>query len=73
MLVMSRRPGERIVIDNSIVVTILRTARGRVRLGIDAPAGVTIRRDELLKAATNEEAVQTGLACVVAAPPGPAE
>jgi len=70
MLVMSRRPGERIVIDNSIVVTILRTARGRVRLGIDAPPGVTIRRDELLNAITKE---QPGLACAVVAPPGPAE
>jgi carbon storage regulator len=70
MLVMSRRPGERIVIDNSIVVTILRTARGRVRLGIDAPAGVAIRRHELLKAVANGQAE---LDCVALAPPGPSQ
>jgi carbon storage regulator len=47
MLVMTRKAGERIVIDGSIVVTVLQTRRGRVRLGIDAPGTVRIRRDEL--------------------------
>jgi carbon storage regulator len=71
MLVMSRKPGERIVIDNSIVITVLHTARGRVRLGIDAPPTVAIQRTELLEAETKRT---SGRNLVAAQPPaGPAE
>ena len=47
MLVLSRRPGERILIGDQICITILRTAGGSVRVGIEAPSDVTILRDEL--------------------------
>lgn len=48
MLVLSRRIGERIVIDNEIVVEILQIQGNRVRLGIQAPPGSSILREELL-------------------------
>jgi len=48
MLVLSRKIGERIVIGDSIVLTILAVRSGQVRLGIDAPPSVHIRREELL-------------------------
>jgi carbon storage regulator len=48
MLVLSRKVGERIVIDNDIVVTVLSVRGGRIRLGIEAPEGVAIKRQELL-------------------------
>ena len=48
MLVLSRRPGERIVLPESgIEVTILSVQGGRVRLGITAPADVAVYREEL--------------------------
>ncbi len=47
MLVLSRKPNERIVIGDNIVVQIVRVSGGTVRLGIEAPAAVPIRRDEL--------------------------
>jgi carbon storage regulator len=47
MLVLSRKAGERIVIDHSIVVTLVDIGCGRVRIGIDAPARVNIRRSEV--------------------------
>jgi carbon storage regulator len=47
MLVLSRRPGERILIGDQICITILRTAGGSVRVGIDAPSNIPILRDEL--------------------------
>lgn len=47
MLVLSRRPGERILIGDQICITILRTAGGSVRVGIEAPTDVPILRDEL--------------------------
>jgi carbon storage regulator len=47
MLVISRKVGESIVIGDSIVVTVVQTQRGRVRLGVEAPPGVLILREEL--------------------------
>jgi len=47
MLVLSRRETERIRLGDSIVVTVVRVAGDRVRLGIEAPADVVVLRDEL--------------------------
>ncbi len=47
MLVLSRKAGEKIVIDGNITVTVLSQAGGRVRLGINAPQEVAIARDEI--------------------------
>ncbi len=47
MLVLSRRESERINLGNSIVVTVVRVAGDRVRLGIEAPADVRVLRGEL--------------------------
>jgi carbon storage regulator len=47
MLVLSRKPGERIVLAGSIVVTVLKVERGCVRLGVDAPPEVRVLRQEL--------------------------
>lgn len=54
MLVLSRRESQRIRLGNSIVVTVVRVAGDKVRLGIEAPADVLVLRDELdtLPAAT---------------------
>lgn len=49
MLVLSRRVGEKIVIDGGITIEVVGILSGnRVRLGITAPGNVTIWRDELL-------------------------
>lgn len=48
MLVLSRKCSERIHIGDDIVLTVIRTGKGRVRLGIEAPRNVRILRDELL-------------------------
>jgi carbon storage regulator len=47
MLVLSRRESERIRLGDSIVVTVVRVAGDRVRLGIEAPADVLVLRGEL--------------------------
>jgi carbon storage regulator len=47
MLVLSRRESERIRVGDSIVVTVVRVAGDRVRLGIEAPSDVLVLRDEL--------------------------
>ena len=48
MLVLTRKAGERIVIADNIVVEVLEIQGNRVRIGIQAPHGVTILREELL-------------------------
>jgi carbon storage regulator len=47
MLVLSRRESERIRLGDSIVVTVVKVAGDRVRLGIEAPADVLVLRGEL--------------------------
>jgi len=47
MLVLSRRESERIRLGDSIVVTVVKLAGDRVRLGIEAPADMLILRGEL--------------------------
>jgi carbon storage regulator len=47
MLVLSRKQHERLIIDENIVVTIIRVSGGTVRVGIEAPSQVSIRREEL--------------------------
>jgi carbon storage regulator len=47
MLVLSRRESERIRLGDSIVVTVVKLAGDRVRLGIEAPTEMRILRGEL--------------------------
>lgn len=47
MLVLSRKAGERVLIGNEIVVTVVRLGPNSVRLGIDAPQFFDVRREEL--------------------------
>ncbi|MCR5162950.1 MAG: carbon storage regulator [Thermoguttaceae bacterium] len=49
MLVLSRKESERIRVGDSIVVTVVRLTKDRVRLGIEAPDDVLVLRDELEK------------------------
>jgi carbon storage regulator len=53
MLVLSRKPGEKIFIGPDVTVTVVRIGPNTVRLGIDAPAGLNIVREELVS--TDEE------------------
>ncbi len=48
MLVLSRKKGESILIDDKIEIKILETKEGRIKLGIDAPRDVSIIRKEVL-------------------------
>ena len=47
MLVLTRRPGESIVIGNDIVVTIVEIKGGQVRVGISAPRDIQVHREEI--------------------------
>jgi carbon storage regulator len=47
MLVLSRKPGEKIHIGGGITVTVIEVAGNKIRLGIDAPKDVPVFRAEL--------------------------
>lgn len=47
MLVLTRRPGEKVIIDGKIVITIVEVRGDQIRLGIDAPRSVKVYREEV--------------------------
>ena len=47
MLVLTRKPGEKVVIGDNISVTVVAIHGNVVRLGLTAPAEIPIRRMEL--------------------------
>ena len=62
MLVLARKVGERIVVGNDIILTVLAVERDRIKLGIEAPAHVPILRYELYESVrlANQEAAKPG-------------
>lgn len=47
MLCLSRKTGQKIVIGKCVVVEVLMVKNGKVRLGISAPADVSVDREEI--------------------------
>ena len=47
MLILSRKLGEKIVIGDNIVLTVVDVCGDRIRLGISAPKDVPIHREEI--------------------------
>ena len=56
MLVLTRKVGEQIVIDDNIVVTIVAIDGNKIRLGIQAPKSIRVDRAEIRQRRVNEEA-----------------
>ena len=56
MLVLTRKVGERILVGDDIVITVLDARGDGVRIGIDAPRGVKIQREEVVRAVTEANA-----------------
>lgn len=50
MLVLTRKKGERVMIGDDIVVTVIDVRGDGVRIGFDAPRGVSIQRAEVVSA-----------------------
>jgi carbon storage regulator len=47
MLVLTRKPGEKIIIADNIVLTVIAVRGRQVRLGFEAPRSIAIKRSEL--------------------------
>lgn len=49
MLVLSRRLGQRFQIGEDVRITIVKVDRNSVRIGIEAPSDVLVRREEIFE------------------------
>lgn len=47
MLILTRKVGEKLIIGDDIVVTILGEKSGQIRIGIDAPRDIEVHREEV--------------------------
>ena len=47
MLILTRRPGETLIISDNIRVTVLDVSGNQVRLGVTAPREVPVHREEV--------------------------
>lgn len=54
MLLITRRPGERIVLGDDIIVEVMEISGSQVRVGIHAPRTVPIYREEIWHAVQEE-------------------
>ena len=54
MLVLGRKPGEYVVIGENIIVKVVRSEAGDLRLAIDAPRDINIVRGEVFEANQKE-------------------
>jgi len=47
MLLLTRKPGEKLIIGDNVTVTVLSVKGNQVRIGIEAPRDVKIHREEI--------------------------
>lgn len=55
MLILTRRVGETLIINNNTKVTVLGVKGNQVRVGIDAPKSVPVHREEIQQRIENEK------------------
>ena len=67
MLVLTRRPGESIVIGDGIKLTVVTVGPGRVKIGIEAPPHVRIDREEIHARIQQEQEQASDVLAVVEA------
>lgn len=56
MLILTRRVGETIMIDDDISVTVLGVKGNQVRIGVNAPKDVSVHREEIYQRIQREKA-----------------
>lgn len=60
MLILSRNKGQKIMIGDNVVLSVLEINGDQVRIGVEAPSNITIYREEIFEAIQqqNKEAME---------------
>ena len=58
MLILTRKQNESVIIGDDIQVTVLSDRHGQVKLGIEAPEDIEIRREEIYEKIGKSEDIQ---------------
>ncbi len=61
MLVLTRRVGERVLVGDEVVITVVRINPNAVRIGIQAPKDMNIVREELMEAIGDPNGIEIEL------------
>jgi carbon storage regulator len=61
MLVLTRKSGEKIIIGDDIVVSVLDVTGSQVRIGIEAPREIAVHRSEIHKRIQEENLLAAGV------------
>jgi carbon storage regulator len=56
MLIITRRPGEKVMLGDDVVVEVIEVSGSSVRIGIAAPRSVPVYREEIWRAVKEENA-----------------
>jgi carbon storage regulator len=55
VLILTRRIGEKLVIDENVIITIMAAKGSQVRIGIEAPRNVKVYREEIYQRILKEQ------------------
>lgn len=58
MLILTRKPGESIIIGDHVTITILGVRGNQVRLGVEAPLEISVHREEIYNRIQKEKVRQ---------------
>ena len=60
MLILTRRIGEKLVIGENVIVTILAAKGSQIRIGIEAPRDIQVHREEIFQRILDERKALNG-------------